>query len=537
MPPRRTKRIAKVVIKARAPRKPRGVARVPPKPRARTLVVGGTRTLANRSSVGARQTITPGNHPKFGSTLRVSGTDYLGAVSLPGVESVGSILAQYDNTVLSQRTSLGVFAQLYSRWHAIKWRYIFRPSVPEGTTAGSFIMGQDPDPFAHYISGDADNVVKLRGLDGASIRSAWQVHTCDLPPNRDYTSLWCVDPDVAASSETDRLDLAGRMYFAVAAKTGLAAGATLGTMELEYDVQFFGRRLGAAALTRECVIQEQSSAGMDTIRSAIKVGKFAVDTFITIVKPFLTSAVAQDLEPMEDTLRNYRTITLATAPSESKTIKGASASLGGFPAGKYTVTAYFWSPTVDLSVPNWGVTWPLVYNTDQSQIAFLDGPSVNYAGSAWVCSPHALPTGTRLPGFPNGIPHVGMMIQYTFGIQGRRHGYVDFALPSSLQPLLEADVVMSLVINNSPCPSVIAVPASLGSSSSVKRCLPAEEKLSVLRPPIESDEEFEFDDAVPMRRRNYGPGLGAGVPGADDYKPSVAGAGLPAGVPRTPSRK
>jgi len=80
---------------------------------------------------------------------------------------------------------------------------------------------------------------------------AWESGVCDMSPSGDYTSLWCLDPDVATIVDGDRLDMAGQFFVAIAAPfSTLGAAQAIGIVELEYDIEFYCPRLAAGAIER-----------------------------------------------------------------------------------------------------------------------------------------------------------------------------------------------------------------------------------------------------------------------------------------------
>jgi len=265
--------------------------------------------------------------------MRVTGTDFICAVVQPATNSAGSIVLQLLNSPDPVSTRLAQFAPLYERWKARVYRYRFNSALPT-TALGTLIMGQDPDPIGLYSSAVA-TVSRLRCLPGSQMFHPWDNASCELPTSRDYTSLWTQDSSTGAANPDDRLHAAGQMVMAIASPTNVSANSALGTLELEYDIEFYSPRLGFSDLSKSTPIKLPPSIFPITGISAAKpIIQTAVNHLVGLAAGSATKkAVTAVLGTM---IQGYKPFDEAKALTDDL-------SDVGFPKGDYTARFTFCS--------------------------------------------------------------------------------------------------------------------------------------------------------------------------------------------------
>jgi len=187
--------------------------------------------------------ITAGTGP-MGDYLRVKGREFVTSIvlDLATNDKPGRVLFNPENLVAVANTRLAQFAGIYQRWRPVRYRYHYVPTVPT-TQKGSVLMAIDADPIADWTTTSIGNIACARTLTGSRMVQIWEPAYCDIPSEKDYTSLWCSPATPTARDAEDRLSAAGQLVFMIAAPTGLPDGSAIGIMELEYDVMFYHPRL------------------------------------------------------------------------------------------------------------------------------------------------------------------------------------------------------------------------------------------------------------------------------------------------------
>jgi hypothetical protein len=189
-------------------------------------------------------------------------------------------------------TRLANFAAIFERWRPYKYNYRYVPSVPT-TVAGSIILASDPDVAALYPDGSTSNIPRLTSLTGHRMTALWQPAVCGIASSADYTSLWTTDESGGDTSSVDaRFDSAGQFVACIVTPPGSSfdAGTSIGSLELEYDIEFFRPRLAlaeaageAAELIMKVPIETFPQSAMTTSEyslsrtfSSLKTGAFTV---------------------------------------------------------------------------------------------------------------------------------------------------------------------------------------------------------------------------------------------------------------------
>jgi hypothetical protein len=180
-------------------------------------------------------------------TQRVVGTELIGRVRLNAAPESGQVVFSKKNAANPLGTRLERIAPLYKRWRVHRYTYRFIPTLPT-TTAGSFVIAQDPDPLASYSPIDDSNINRLMTLEGAEMRQVWQASECRLSPFGDYTSLWTADLAPTVDDPSDRLCYAGQFLLVLSSAGTLTSTSDLGYIELDYDIEFFSPNLSTQSI-------------------------------------------------------------------------------------------------------------------------------------------------------------------------------------------------------------------------------------------------------------------------------------------------
>jgi hypothetical protein len=225
-------------------------------------------------------------------SIRVKGTEFIRVLVMPDTITSGTVLFSTPNVAGPMNTRLANFAAIFERWRPYKYNYRYVPSVPT-TVAGSIILASDPDVSALYPDGSTSNIPRLTSLTGHRMTALWQPAVCGIASSADYTSLWTTDESSGETSSVDaRFDAAGQFVACIVTPPGSSfdAGTSIGSLELEYDIEFFRPRLAlseaageAAELIMKVPIETFPQLAMTTSEyslarafSSLKTGAFTV---------------------------------------------------------------------------------------------------------------------------------------------------------------------------------------------------------------------------------------------------------------------
>jgi hypothetical protein len=262
-------------------------------------------------------------------------------------------------------------------------------------------MASEPDPVIPYQQGEVGNIARLRALPGSKMFQAWESAVTDIPSTRDYTSLWCEDPD-SKTDGSDRLDQAGTFYFACAATTSVANGTTLGMLELEYDIEFFVPRLNASALTRSAELGFDGDAW-----NAIFDIAFAVP-ILNKIFTFLKTYTGPLSQVLSSVLRLYTDINQS---SVTRTSSSADIWTGGMPSGHHSITITM----CYNSTPSFA---PATTSLLDSNIAYSSGFGSGASGAFDVLLNYKANDGN--------VYDAAYQVNCDYGVSGAMRGYVDF---------------------------------------------------------------------------------------------------------------
>lgn len=376
--PRPVKR-RRVEKKQRTAPKKRRTVRVPRSP-PQSFVNSHGRVGVSTNSL--TQTAHPGDmrvrERRFGDVLNLSGTEYIGAVIIPEAgDGPGTILYQRYNNAAPPNTRLSQVANIYERWKPKRYEYHFISSTPP-QTRGSYIMAQEADPARIFSSGASGVVPALRVIPGSIMRQIWQDSACSLPRSRDYTSLWCFDPDAGTTDASDRLDLAGQLIVASVVPSAQAVGTVLGIIELVYDVDFFVPRLAGAgtAHTAEVKIANPASSATPVVPAGSGTVALLRNTMANL-QEFKGNLGSDSVASAIKFFNQFGTY----AGSSSSSSLSSSPGARGFPPGFYTLRWVLASTTKPDPA---NVSWLHVRSLASTGCAFVDATPSDFIPLAGV---------------------------------------------------------------------------------------------------------------------------------------------------------
>jgi hypothetical protein len=213
-----------------------------------TVNVQGQNTSTAKSgggvtTFGVSKLVTPG---VASGIVRRTGTgrnsskpaNLCGSLQL-GTVSTGASGAAVGDLLTKQEMRLDMFtdsraaimAKLYSRWRIKKWVVSYAPACAT-SEPGSMVLFIDPDPESEYHSPNPQNAkvgcerkMNVQGNVWAPMVLPYDA----IPRDRDVLFTNSLGAD-------ERLDTAG--LFLIAALTPIAANKTLGTLMLDYEIEF-----------------------------------------------------------------------------------------------------------------------------------------------------------------------------------------------------------------------------------------------------------------------------------------------------------
>lgn len=172
------------------------------------------------------------------------GTQKIGNLKATAAGAVeGTILFQQDVRLDSiSNNRLALYSRLYSKWRIRKWLIRYVPSCP-ATTPGQLAIFVEPDPDITYIDGNPSNAQNAAEHVNNVVANAWEqvvlpYRLADRDRAELYTNTLGLEP---------RTDCAGQML--VVAMTTLTADLVLGTLFVDYDIEFTQPNTQISALT------------------------------------------------------------------------------------------------------------------------------------------------------------------------------------------------------------------------------------------------------------------------------------------------
>jgi len=255
----------------KAPKAPRSASFVP-----RPAGFGSIQTTYTRS--------LPPTQPLRGSQ-RMQGRDLVATIQTGGVATLGTNLW---NAQVAFGGALGMFTgtrivQIAGTFDKFLFRNIsfhWVPAVGTGTN-GSLILAYDPDPADLTPAATQQGCQALICFQKACEVSVWQPATLDCPLT-DRTALLFT----SANSPDERVWAQGQFYVS-AGPTGLPINTALGSVYVEYDVEFFDPGVeqlvnqGMSLVSTGAVTEPNTVAAQPTLQA---------DTVSGVIGPMLFNA-------------------------------------------------------------------------------------------------------------------------------------------------------------------------------------------------------------------------------------------------------
>lgn len=183
----------------------------------------------------------------------MKGSLFLESVVAPATLIPGTLVWSRRNTAAVPSSFLEQYTKMFSRWRVHSYRYRYIPTL-SAATAGTLLFASDPDPLASYVA-PSSNLPRLSVLEGKQIAQVWEPVSFSLSPSKDFTDLWCLDLNPNLDDGFDRLTSAGSSFMAIVAAGGITPGATIGCIELDYDITFYAPRLGPTSISDQSKFQ------------------------------------------------------------------------------------------------------------------------------------------------------------------------------------------------------------------------------------------------------------------------------------------
>lgn len=200
----------------------------------RTMALARNVLLEKRRSTESFSTAPV--HKRFGNGVRISGTDWLGDVTVVGNISPGTIL--YEDQVVPEGfigTRLTQLAPLWERYEVVKWEFCYIPSV-SGIVNGQFIAYPEYDPLDVIPT---DPIIRQREAFSAMDNVIWNVY------DEAKISFLHVDPFTDLYTDNrgsdPRLSSVGKFVMMNTASLNSAAApdGSFGSFVMRWTIDFF----------------------------------------------------------------------------------------------------------------------------------------------------------------------------------------------------------------------------------------------------------------------------------------------------------
>jgi len=207
------------------------------------------------------------------------------------------------------------------------------------------------------------------------IEQLWKGLHFDYYKQRDGADLWTKDLDPDVNDYSDRFSIAGTSFLAIVAKGDMIAGLEIGSIFLEYDIEFFEPKLAPAAITSTYSVvyndptdiksdgsnpltnlEGGGTGKLGIVDTAINVVQTVVDEADSIVKTAET--VAEGIETLRDAvswgaliptaedIKHYPTGSLKTG--RFMKYGAAPTEQPGLGLGHYAVKVQWWTESSTL---------------------------------------------------------------------------------------------------------------------------------------------------------------------------------------------
>jgi len=489
----------------------------------------GTSSLAmNRTT--REPTFSYRQHTTRGTVVRMSGREFITPLSVTASSDVvNGLLLQRENLCIPPNTRLQQQANLWQRWHPLKWTYHYAPSVGSNTP-GSFVIANDPDPLTLWSAG-AGNIPRAVTLDGSSHQQVWAPSAATSPSCGNYTDLW-IRPATTLIDAEDRLVAAGQLVIVTSAPTGLAVNTVLGQIELDYEVDFFLPRLEFGDSGDSYTFSPDPSSIASFLPADASAGVKVVGSIVAAMQGAAYKIPAAKIaEAIKLAVPWPLSFGAGSVPSSIPGAPAVATPGYGLPNGQYKlrVEALWITALLDATLPPYveSITQSAVVNTNSEDTCGF-GSSTNYLA---LVGNTVLEAGSSFSA-PDGTACASMATcTVSFDVIGE-HGYRDISLAKNLAVNAAPDyLVFTLSLN--PIDFYQVFSTSFGAVTRPQRAvhqteLKSESKLMSISSSSSSSSGFRAPRIVPDDDEDYlspsAPRYAptpSSVPGGSNYVPSA----------------
>jgi hypothetical protein len=308
-------------------------------------------------------------HTKAGSngrisSMRVSGTDFIGPVLIAASPAAGlvdfeSVISPVEGCLSTTRT--GNFGVNFEKYKIHSASLVYAPLVPT-TQPGGTCLFFDIDPVDASWGTGATAVQRGSSHEGADGGAVWESHICHLPVDPEAPPLY-INPDGTDA----RLAYAARIAVMESAPVTGTAGTSYANLYVVWDIEYIGAALdpiasqGGSAIVK---IQAQNSTGA--------AGQSATTPFGT-----------NDPLTVGTMLDSNSNLPLQSQPTSSQNWQ-----FYGLSPGKFVTVVYVVGTGISAINPVTTGVWNVVQLT---QIASAAATSAVYVGEATVGADNSSP--------------------------------------------------------------------------------------------------------------------------------------------------
>jgi hypothetical protein len=165
----------------------------------------------------------------------IEGCEYLGPVQVPAEEVPGAAYMEiYIAPGEFAGTRLSLYSRLYEKFVFENLDFMYVPAVGS-EVAGQLVIAHDRDISDSTPPASQQGVRQYLSMEDAKAGNVWQPHTAKCPLRAPEDGFF-TNP---VTGGDDRLAYQGQTYVACVVPSGLAEGATLGTLLMRYKCVFF----------------------------------------------------------------------------------------------------------------------------------------------------------------------------------------------------------------------------------------------------------------------------------------------------------
>jgi hypothetical protein len=212
------------------------------------LSMGSDRAARSTAMVGLGQYATPiqRRQPRWRSEVRtggeqveiLTGTDRIGAVSSSEAGNLAGdlLFTQRIQPKMFEQTRLEQIAPLYQRYRFKRVSFIYEPTA-NATQGGQLLGFCDFDADSVIIENSPANLQRAAAHEGQAVTQIWQKQVFSMGQSPSFTDLF-----TDTNGDDPRLFIQGVFY--LMAGTDLPAGIPLGTIYVDYEIEFTIPQLG-----------------------------------------------------------------------------------------------------------------------------------------------------------------------------------------------------------------------------------------------------------------------------------------------------